>query len=365
MRVSPDHPFYQARLFRIGVNRGDGLEAFVVIVEEIDGRPVAELRDDDREHPVERGLQVERFGQHFAGLRQKCKELALALIVVDVGAEAEPARSVAVLAVERRDEEPKPPVHAVGAPQAQLELERGGGLHFPDQGLVDKLAIVAMHRRPPRLLQRGGRGVRARPQTGVLAPLAVELQHPAVPRRGPRDFRNFVEGQGLKRHNLRGFSPRGPIVTHLRSRRRGFGNFSRSWVPWTRFVSPCRGKSSVTLDNALKHHFGYAAFRPLQREIIEATLAGPDVIALLPTGGGKSLCFQLPALVEPGLTVVVSPLIALMKDQVDALEASGVAATFLNSSLDPPEAARRIARLDRGQYRLLYVAPERLSCRSF
>ena len=120
-----------------------------------------------------------------------------------------------------------------------------------------------------------------------------------------------------------------------------------------------RGRSPVTLDDALNHQFGYAAFRPLQREIIEATLAGTDVMALLPTGAGKSLCYQLPALVEPGLTLVVSPLIALMKDQVDALEANGIAATFLNSSLDPAEAARRISALDRGRYRLLYVAPER------
>ncbi len=106
--------------------------------------------------------------------------------------------------------------------------------------------------------------------------------------------------------------------------------------------------------------FGYDRFRPLQREIIEASLAGRDVFALLPTGGGKSLCFQLPALVRPGLTVVVSPLIALMKDQVDQLQASGVAATFLNSTLTPAEARSRLAGLHRNEWRLLYVAPERL-----
>lgn len=92
----------------------------------------------------------------------------------------------------------------------------------------------------------------------------------------------------------------------------------------------------------LKATFGYSTFRPLQREIIEASLAGRDTFALLPTGGGKSLCFQLPALVRGGLTVVVSPLIALMKDQVDALQASGVAATFLNSTLDETEARARL-----------------------
>jgi len=110
----------------------------------------------------------------------------------------------------------------------------------------------------------------------------------------------------------------------------------------------------------LKTTFGYSTFRPLQREIIEATLADQDVFALLPTGGGKSLCFQLPALVRDGLTVVVSPLIALMKDQVDALQASGVAATFLNSSLDGDEARARLRGLHRGEFKLLYVAPERL-----
>ena len=115
-----------------------------------------------------------------------------------------------------------------------------------------------------------------------------------------------------------------------------------------------------TLPQLLKSTFGYATFRPLQREIIEANLVGEDVFALLPTGGGKSLCFQLPALARDGLTVVVSPLIALMKDQVDALQASGVAATFLNSTLGAEESRNRLRGLHRGQYKLLYVAPERL-----
>ena len=114
------------------------------------------------------------------------------------------------------------------------------------------------------------------------------------------------------------------------------------------------------LDQLLKRTFGYGTFRPLQREIINATLANQDVFALLPTGGGKSLCFQLPALARPGLTVVVSPLIALMKDQVDALQASGVAATFLNSTLGADESRARLRGLHRGEYKLLYAAPERL-----
>ena len=114
------------------------------------------------------------------------------------------------------------------------------------------------------------------------------------------------------------------------------------------------------LLSALKEHFGYGSFRPLQREIIEESLAGNDVFALLPTGGGKSLCFQLPALLREGLTVVVSPLIALMKDQVDALEASGIPATFLNSTLGSADAKDRFRGLYRGQFKLLYAAPERL-----
>ncbi len=115
----------------------------------------------------------------------------------------------------------------------------------------------------------------------------------------------------------------------------------------------------------LKQYFGFSSFRPLQVEIIRDALAGKDVFALLPTGGGKSLCFQLPALVRPGLTVVISPLIALMKDQVDALTASGVAATFLNSSLAPGESRPRLRGLHNGEYRLLYVAPERLMLPDF
>src|SRR2546421_4815216 len=118
--------------------------------------------------------------------------------------------------------------------------------------------------------------------------------------------------------------------------------------------------STPNLAALLKRTYGYSTFRPLQRDIIEATLAGKDVFALLPTGGGKSLCFQLPALARPGLTVVVSPLIALMKDQVDALKASGVAATFLNSTLDADESRARLRGLHAGEYKLLYVAPERL-----
>ena len=119
------------------------------------------------------------------------------------------------------------------------------------------------------------------------------------------------------------------------------------------------------LTGALKRVFGYDSFRPLQEEIISAAMGGHDVFALLPTGGGKSLCFQLPAIVRDGLTVVVSPLIALMKDQVDALVAAGVDATFLNSTIGEKLARERLAGLFNGEYRLLYVAPERLMIPTF
>jgi ATP-dependent DNA helicase RecQ len=121
----------------------------------------------------------------------------------------------------------------------------------------------------------------------------------------------------------------------------------------------------VDLAGALKKHFGYDRFRPLQREIIQDALAGRDTLVLMPTGGGKSLCFQLPALMREGLTIVVSPLISLMKDQVDALQTSGIAATYLNSTLNRDEAKTRWRGLHRGEYRMLYVAPERLMLDTF
>lgn len=110
----------------------------------------------------------------------------------------------------------------------------------------------------------------------------------------------------------------------------------------------------------LSSTFGYSSFRPLQEEVVRTILSGNDVFVLMPTGGGKSLCYQLPALLLDGVTVVVSPLIALMKDQVDALTALGVAATYINSSLTPGEIRSRTAAMRKGAVKLVYVAPERL-----
>lgn len=117
---------------------------------------------------------------------------------------------------------------------------------------------------------------------------------------------------------------------------------------------------SAVLHDALKSNFGYDSFRPLQEEIISASLENRDVVAILPTGAGKSICYQLPALVREGLTLVISPLIALMKDQVDALNSNGVSATFLNSSLSFDDLQMRTSGLDNGLYKLLYAAPERI-----
>src|SRR3954463_10313876 len=119
------------------------------------------------------------------------------------------------------------------------------------------------------------------------------------------------------------------------------------------------------LSQALQQHFGYDAFRKGQEQVVRSVLSGRPTIAILPTGGGKSLCFQLPALLLEGTTVVVSPLVALMKDQVDALEARGIAATLINSSLSDGERQERQAALRNGRYRLVYVAPERFKSPSF
>ncbi|WP_152049968.1 RecQ family ATP-dependent DNA helicase [Tautonia marina] len=115
----------------------------------------------------------------------------------------------------------------------------------------------------------------------------------------------------------------------------------------------------------LHERFGLERFRPGQREVIDAVLDGRDVLCVMPTGGGKSLCYQLPALLLDGLTLVVSPLIALMKDQVDGLHARGLRATLINSTLDPGEQHARLMEAEAGRYDLLYVAPERFRSSRF
>jgi len=119
------------------------------------------------------------------------------------------------------------------------------------------------------------------------------------------------------------------------------------------------------LLETLKHYFGYDSFRPGQADIIEYLLQGRDSLVLMPTGGGKSLCYQLPAILLPGVTIVVSPLIALMKDQVDGLTRQGINAAFINSSLDQQTINAIFTRLGAGEIKLLYVAPERLTNRYF
>ncbi|PZO39819.1 MAG: DNA helicase RecQ [Pseudanabaena frigida] len=123
--------------------------------------------------------------------------------------------------------------------------------------------------------------------------------------------------------------------------------------------------NSDPLQQALKQYFGYESFRAGQREIIEASLAGRDTLAIMPTGGGKSICFQLPALLKTGVTIVVSPLIALMQDQVTALKENGIGATFLNSTLSARESNQRSQAILNGAIKLIYIAPERLFAEQF
>src|ERR1700716_1171784 len=121
----------------------------------------------------------------------------------------------------------------------------------------------------------------------------------------------------------------------------------------------------MTPHDILEKYFGFREFLDAQEEVIAAITGGADALVVMPTGGGKSLCYQLPALLLEGSTVVVSPLVALMKDQVDALRARGIAATFINSSLAESERQERQGALRRGEYRLVYVAPERFRSPSF
>lgn len=115
----------------------------------------------------------------------------------------------------------------------------------------------------------------------------------------------------------------------------------------------------------LNIHFGYNSFRPGQEKAIDALLAGKDAVVVLPTGGGKSLIFQLPALIMEGITLVISPLIALMKDQVDSLEKVGIPATFINSTVSKEEAENRLSQATKGLYKLVYIAPERFYNKQF
>ncbi len=119
------------------------------------------------------------------------------------------------------------------------------------------------------------------------------------------------------------------------------------------------------IHTTLRRVFGFPAFRPHQQEIIEDLIDGRDAFVLMPTGGGKSLCYQIPALHRRGVGIVVSPLISLMKDQVDALRANGVSAAFYNSSLESQEARQVLARLHADELDLLYVSPERLLSPAF
>ncbi|PKO52732.1 MAG: ATP-dependent DNA helicase RecQ, partial [Betaproteobacteria bacterium HGW-Betaproteobacteria-2] len=123
--------------------------------------------------------------------------------------------------------------------------------------------------------------------------------------------------------------------------------------------------SAQSAHHILQEVFGYSAFRGAQQAIVEHVAAGGDALVLMPTGGGKSLCYQIPALLRDGVGIVVSPLIALMQDQVEALQQLGVKAAFLNSSLDAEAARGVLSQIHKGELDILYVAPERLLMNSF
>ena len=119
-------------------------------------------------------------------------------------------------------------------------------------------------------------------------------------------------------------------------------------------------KNKMTKYEVLKKYFGYDSFREGQEMLVDALLSGQDVLGIMPTGAGKSLCYQIPALLLPGITLVVSPLISLMKDQVSTLNQAGVHAAFLNSSLSAAQYRKALGFAMEGRYKIIYVAPERL-----
>ena len=121
----------------------------------------------------------------------------------------------------------------------------------------------------------------------------------------------------------------------------------------------------MTSQEVLKKYFGYDSFRPGQDTLVEGILSGRDALGIMPTGAGKSLCYQIPALLMEGITLVISPLISLMKDQVTTLNQAGIHAAFLNSSLTPGQYRKALSLMVQGRYRIVYVAPERLLTESF
>ncbi len=130
-------------------------------------------------------------------------------------------------------------------------------------------------------------------------------------------------------------------------------------------VSPYLDLSTLDIEKELKRYFGYDSFREGQKEVIRSVLAGNDTMAVMPTGSGKSICYQLPALIFSGITLVVSPLISLMRDQVAALGAAGIKAAYINSTLSSKQCSQVFSNASRGMYKIIYVAPERLNTMSF
>src|SRR5262249_33191325 len=217
-------------------------------------------------------------------------------------------------------------------------------------------------RRAPRPGHRGG----VRPQPPLGRPGAIRRRpgpHPGAAGRGPALPPPGAGSPGGRRRSLHLSGPdRFPPPRATPDGEHTVDG--RGQTVKMRFMTePLRFHHDAQLE--LQQHFGLSTFRPGQAQVIDSVLAGRNVVVVMPTGAGKSLCYELPAVMLKGLTLVVSPLIALMKDQLEQLEARGIPATVINSAVPELERAERIRKLRAGAYRLVYVAPERFRSPSF
>src|SRR5690606_24970036 len=252
-----------------------------------------------------------------------------------------------------------------GARPRPLRRHRGAGAG----GAVARRRERDAHRPGPRRARpaapqrrahrrRAGAGHRPRrhpPRSEPRHPLRPRLSRPALRPRSRPPRAGFGAGRRLDR-TRRAHRDRG-TDRHCAAPRLDPARHPPLW----RHDDLHSARIMIEARRLLASVFGFPEFRPGQEEVVAAVETGRDVLAIMPTGGGKSLCYQLPALTRPGVTVVISPLIALMRDQVRALRAAGVEAGALTSQTEPAEAEATFAAIDAGTLKLLYMAPERLS----